>query len=66
MGLRILVADDHELVRDTISMFLESDGTGQVVQAGTLEDALKQMKLHGPFDLVLLDYTCPGCGDLRV
>ena len=65
MGLRILVADDHELVRDTISMFLESDGTGQVVQAGTLEDALKQMKLHGPFDLVLLDYTMPGMRGLE-
>lgn len=65
MGLRILVADDHELVRDTIAMFLESDGTGQVIQAGTLDDALKLMKSHGAFDLVLLDYTMPGMRGLE-
>ena len=29
--MRILIADDHELVRDTISAYLEKDGEVEVI-----------------------------------
>jgi len=65
MALRILIADDHDMVRDTFSMFLEKDGVAQVRTVENLENALKEMRTHGPFDLVLLDYTMPGMRGLE-
>ncbi|MEM6933986.1 MAG: response regulator transcription factor [Pseudomonadota bacterium] len=57
---RILIADDHDLVRDTISSFLEREGSYQVVVAEDFYAAEKQLIEDGPFDLVLLDYSMPG------
>lgn len=65
MALRILIADDHDMVRDTLAMFLEADGGALTRMVGTLDDALKAMRTHGPFDLVLLDYTMPGMKGLE-
>ncbi|WP_095590618.1 response regulator transcription factor [Actibacterium ureilyticum] len=60
MTLSILIADDHDLVRETIAMFLESDGGTTTVSASNLEEALELIAKDGPFDLVLLDYSMPG------
>ena len=65
MALRVLIADDHDMVRDTFTMFLETSGTAQTVPAGTLDEALDIMRQKGPFDLVLLDYTMPGMKGLE-
>ncbi|KMK67817.1 response regulator transcription factor [Puniceibacterium sp. IMCC21224] len=65
MALRILIADDHDMVRDTLAMFLETDGTAQTLMAKNLDEALKSMRTNGPFDLVLLDYTMPGMKGLE-
>lgn len=62
--MRILIADDHELVRDTISAYLEKDGEVEVVAVGTFDDARRKMTEAGPFDVVLLDYTMPGMHEL--
>ncbi|KPD11482.1 response regulator transcription factor [Phaeobacter sp. 11ANDIMAR09] len=63
--MRILLADDHDMVRETISAFLETKGEAAVVLATDLAGALDQIKTDGPFDLVLLDYQMPGMHGLN-
>ncbi|MFW8636120.1 response regulator transcription factor [Cribrihabitans pelagius] len=58
--MRILLADDHDLVRETISAYLKSEGGAEVSLAVDLAGALTQIGEEGPFDLVLLDYNMPG------
>ncbi|WIY24953.1 response regulator [Parasedimentitalea psychrophila] len=58
--MRILLADDHDMVRDTISAYLHSVGGAEVTSTVNLPDALDQIEKTGPFDLVLLDYNMPG------
>ncbi len=62
--MRILVADDHDLVRETIAAFLEKEQRVSVTQVSTLDQALAEIKKAGPFELVLLDYTMPGMNGL--
>jgi DNA-binding NarL/FixJ family response regulator len=58
--MRILLADDHDMVRETISAYLHSVGGAEVTSTVNLTDALDQIDKIGPFDLVLLDYNMPG------
>lgn len=61
--MRILIADDHDLLRDTLVLFLESQG----IEAQSVKDlpsALERVRSHGPFDLVLLDFGMPGMNGL--
>lgn len=62
--MRILVADDHDLVRETIAAFLKVEAQADVSTAGSLFDALQQVKENGAYDLVLLDYNMPGMNGL--
>ena len=62
--MRILLADDHGLVRDTIGMFLESAGMTEVVTVDDVDAAIDAVRRSGPFDLVLLDYNMPGMDGL--
>lgn len=62
--MKILIADDHELVRDTISAFLAQEGDIVVSSAANFEEANSAIQTDGPFDLVLLDYTMPGMNEL--
>ncbi|MCV6823362.1 MULTISPECIES: response regulator [Halocynthiibacter] len=63
--LKFLVADDHDLVREAIGSFIESEGGVDVVLAADLNDTLALIKESGPFDLVLLDYNMPGMHGLE-
>ena len=65
MPLKILIADDHDMVRETIVMFLDADGATVSRAAITLQEALQMIETDGPFDLVLLDYTMPGMNGLE-
>ncbi len=56
---RLLIADDHDLVRETLSDYLANAGGMEIAQANCLETALDQIRHEGPFDLVLLDFTMP-------
>lgn len=58
--MRLLVADDHDLVRETIALFLEAEGITDVVSVDSLDAALDAIARTGSFDLVLLDYNMPG------
>ena len=53
---RVLVVDDEELIRWSISERLRSDGH-DVVEAGTAAEALEKAQIG--VDLVLLDYKLP-------
>lgn len=57
--LHILLADDHDLVRETIAAFLLAEGFATVMTAASLPDALNLLRSN-KFDLVLLDYNMPG------
>jgi DNA-binding NarL/FixJ family response regulator len=58
--LRVLIADDHPLVRDALARTVaELDAQVQVQQAGTL-DGLLELARAGSADLALLDLNMPG------
>ena len=65
MSLRILIADDHDMVRETIAMFLDADGATVTEAASDLAGALDKIKSEPPYDLVLLDYMMPGMKGLQ-
>ncbi len=62
--MRILLADDQELVRDTIAAFLRQEDGLTVEVARDFPSALDLVRSQGAFDLVLLDYTMPGMNGL--
>ncbi len=62
---RILIADDHELVRDTISAFLEREEDLSVDTANDFADAAAKISADGPYDLVHLDYEMPEMNGLN-
>lgn len=58
--MRLLIADDHDLVRETIGAFLEQEKGVQVTHASNFTEALDAVRKASVFDLVLLDYSMPG------
>lgn len=62
--MRFLVADDHELVRDTVAAFLAHEGVGLVEKASSLDEAMEMAVAREGYDLVLLDYCMPGMSGL--
>ena len=63
--MRILVADDHDLLRETLSMFLASEGSIDTALASTLDEALDFIHSEEKFDLIMLDYNMPGMAGLN-
>jgi DNA-binding NarL/FixJ family response regulator len=65
-ALRILLADDHALVRAGIRVLLESlDGVEVVGEASNGNDALRLIAEQRP-DLALIDISMPGLNGLEV
>src|SRR3954452_25602996 len=60
MPTRIVLADDHAVVRSGLKLLLESEDDLEVVAiAGTAEDALRYVRGHKP-DVLILDLNMPG------
>lgn len=60
MSIRVLIADDHAVVRDGLSLVLSQlDGFEVVGEAATGTEAVKQAVIHKP-DVVLMDVQMPG------
>lgn len=63
--IKLLLVDDHELVRTGIRRILEDVSDFEVVgEATNGEDAVKYCRKHSP-DLVLMDMSMPGIGGLE-
>jgi len=56
----ILVADDHDLVRDTIAAYLAQQDDFKISTAPALPEAITLLAGQTPFDLAILDYNMPG------
>ena len=62
--IRVLIADDHALVREGLRKVLELDGSIELAgEAGSASETLSRLQ-QGGVDLVLLDLLMPGCTDV--
>jgi two-component system, NarL family, response regulator NreC len=58
--IRVLIVDDHTLVRSGLRLLLEAeDGFAVEDEAGDAEQAIRLARLHKP-DVILLDVVLPG------
>jgi two-component system response regulator NreC len=60
VAIRLLIVDDHQLVRSGLRRLLEAEKDFEVEdEAGTAYDAVRLARLHKP-DVILLDIVMPG------
>jgi len=62
--MRLLLADDHDLVLETLGAFLKAQGDFEVETCGSLEEALEMIGNRPKYALTLLDYSMPGMDGL--
>lgn len=61
--MRVLIADDHDLLRDTLDLWFRQEKI-DVTPARDLASAMAAVAAADPFDLILLDYGMPGMNGL--
>lgn len=63
--IKVLLVDDHSIVRSGIRSLIENDSEIEVVaEADNGEDAIEKVKSHSP-DVVLMDVNMPGMGGVE-
>lgn len=63
--MKILIADDHDLVRETLAAFLGREKDLEIDLAEDLPDAIDKINANHRYHLVLLDYSMPGMNGLE-
>lgn len=63
-GLNVLIADDHQLIREMVEMYLRSQPDISVALADSLASTLEACQAAGGFDVVMLDLAMPGMAGL--
>lgn len=58
--ISILIADDHELVKDAVALALNHDKEFIVSTTSSLADTENYLKEHGNVDIIMLDLVMPG------
>src|SRR4051794_10428159 len=56
--LRVVIADDHVLLRQGVASMLEAEGFEVVAQAGDAEDVVRKVNAHHP-DVAVIDIRMP-------
>ena len=62
--MRILLIDDDEWIRDSLSLFFESEGC-YLMALETAEEGLKELDRKA-YDIIITDYKLPGMDGLQV
>lgn len=63
--MRVILADDHAVVRNGLKRLLEQSGNFEVVaDVATAEDAWREYALQRP-DVLVMDLSMPGCGGME-
>ena len=57
---RLLIADDHDLVRSTLAVMLREKGGYDVIEGSDMWGAMKEIHSDAPPDIALLDFSMPG------
>lgn len=65
MTTRILIVDDHPMIRSAVAALLDGTGFAVTASAGSAETALAAVAEHDP-GLVILDLAMPGGSGLEV
>jgi DNA-binding NarL/FixJ family response regulator len=61
--VKILLADDHQMVRDGLKAFLEREGLQVVAEAATGREAVAQALQFRP-DVAIMDISMPELKDV--
>ena len=63
--MKVLIADDHSLIRSAMKILMQNQGYDVVAEATNGADAVQLARLHH-VDLMVLDITMPGLDGLEV
>ncbi len=64
MTIKVLLVDDHEVVRKGIGVLLDNSGIEICAEASTGAEAIEQIRCHAP-DVILLDVRMPDVDGLQ-
>ncbi len=62
-NMKILLVDDDEWIRDSLSLFFEAEGCN-LLTFETAEEAIESVRKHA-YDIVISDYKLPGMDGLE-